>query len=203
MNLERLYVEALDLSERGRAAEAEVLFRTLAARGDVDAMRGLGDLLTNEEGARRREGLAWYRRATGLGDGRAAWNCAMSWRLRGDRRRYLRWVETSARLGYANAAVVLAEINRRRAGGRTWPMFKTDLTWIDPEDIVDMLQAFLDGEVTAAEVRAWADGVACGDLLATPELRERRRLKPILEELATGGLQNTRARELLFALNPD
>lgn len=82
-------------------------------------------------------------------------------------------------------------------------MFMTDLTWIDPEDIADMLRAFLDGEVTAAEVRAWADGVACGDLLSTPGLHERRRLKPILEELAAAEVVAVRARELIFVLNPD
>lgn len=203
MSEESLYFEGLELSEAGRGAEAEALFRRLAAKGDVDAMRCLGDLLTDEEGPRRREGLSWYRRAVRLGDATAAWNCAMSWRLAGDRRRYLHWVETAARLGATEAPVVLAEINRRRAAGRPWPMFKTDLTWIDPEDIAEMLQAFLDGGVTAAEVADWADGVACGELLATPELRERRRLKPILEELAKGEVTTARARELLFALNPD
>lgn len=203
MSDEDLYAEALELSETGRTAEAEAIFRTLAGKCEVASMRCLGDLLTGEEGPRRREGFAWYRRAVRLGDGMAAWNCAMTWRLAGDRRRYLHWVETAARLGYAQAATVLSEINRRRAAGRPWPMFKTDLTWVDPEDIAEMLQAFLDGGITAAEVADWADGVACGELLATPELRERRRLKPILEELAKGEVRAARARELIFALNPD
>ena len=197
------WLEGQALAEAGRTREAEDILRQEAAIGRVDAMRCLGDLLTEDDGPRRREGLAWYRRAAGLGDGSAAWNCAMAWRLSGDRRRYLRWVGVAAGLGEADAAIVLAEIARRRAAGRRWPMFKDMLTWIDPEDIAEMLQACLDGEITAAEVRLWADGVACGELLSTPKLRERRRLKPILEELAAGPVALVRARELLFALNPD
>ncbi len=197
------WVEAWALEDAGRREEAETIFREQAEAGHLSSMGALANLLTEDEGPRRLEGLAWYRRAARLGDGSAAWNCAMTWRMSDNRRRYHHWIARAAKLGYEEAAIVLAEIGRRRLAGRRWPMFKTTLSWIDPEDIADMLQAFLNEAVTAAEVRAWADGVACGELLATPELRERRRLKPILDELATGEITPARARELIFVADAE
>jgi hypothetical protein len=187
--------------EAGRADEAIFHFREAAQRGDVACQTNLGTQLTNPNrgGADWAEGMRWYRRAARAGDPMAAWNLAMSYRLRGNRRRYLTWVRAAAALGDEEAGEVLAEIERRRAAGQAWPMYMSLLQ--DTDTVIDILRRFRQGEMTAAAARTWAGPVAGGEAALELQRDPGGLLQAVLDEMAAKPLTRQRALELIHKLS--
>ncbi|MDQ0465516.1 TPR repeat protein [Caulobacter ginsengisoli] len=197
----RLWHQACALDDEGREDEAIVLHRQAAAMGEILAQLSLAYLLTERDGAEWAEGVRWYRRVTWAGDPQGAWNLAMVYRIAKNRRRYLHWLRRAAAMGEEEAVVILAEIDRRRALGQTWPMFISE--YLDADNAIGVLSDYREGETTAASVAVWAGRAARGEIALRTEDDTRRRLASVLAELADPARELTRQRalELIYKLS--
>lgn len=104
---ERLYEAAILTREQGGGARGfwQPLMRSLALRGHSDAMIEIADLLTETGTIVPLEAFALYYRAYKAGDGRAAYNLAISYFNLNDLTRYRYWLKRASNLGFEDAAL--------------------------------------------------------------------------------------------------
>ncbi|MBC6981438.1 hypothetical protein [Caulobacter sp. 17J80-11] len=195
---ERLFGEGTQAESDGREDEAMGLIRRAALMGEVSAWIYLGCLLTDRGGRDYAGGMRWLKRAAWRGEAMAAWNLAMQYRIDERPAPYLRWMRVAARLGWADAPVVLAEIDRRRAAGQPWAMLKQG--HVDALDLEWELEDVRDGKASAAKAAEWAEGVIHRRWAAGVAPADRERLLPVLWEMAAPGLTPQRAAELIYKL---
>jgi hypothetical protein len=88
--------------ERGHLDEAEKLFRSAIAMGEVEAMDGLATMLDDIPG-RKREAVLLYKRSVASGKAMSAWNLAMHYIPLGQPKRYRYWMLKAAAMGYEDA----------------------------------------------------------------------------------------------------
>ncbi|MDB5432276.1 MAG: hypothetical protein JWP35_3392 [Caulobacter sp.] len=200
---EKLWAAGCELREAGDTEGAIPLFRDAAGLGDVSAQDALGSLLTDAsrpeaKPADHAEGLRWYYRAVRAGSHTAAWNLAMTHRMRGNRRGYFRWVRRAVSLGDVDAARFLRVIEAIRSRGHRAPMLYLDD--VDEFDVRWVLWDFVEGVKSREEVRAWAVQLLRGQIAIG--LLQSRRVAEAVEELADPArrLTKRRARELLAKL---
>ncbi len=200
---EKLWAAGCELREAGDTEGAIPLFRDAAVLGDESAQDALGSLLTDAsrpeaKPADHAEGLRWYYRAVRAGSYTAAWNLAMTHRMRGNRRGYFRWVRRAASLGDLDAARFLRVIEAIRARGHRAPMLY--LSDVDEFNVRWELWDFIEGVKSREEVRAWAVRLLRGEIAIGP--LQSRRVAEAVEEIADPArrLIKRRARELLAKL---
>jgi hypothetical protein len=195
---ERAYEAAWRCDKKGDDDGAIVLFRQASRLGHGGAQVMLAYMLASRGPAEQAEGLRWSYRAVRGGESTAAWNLAMEYRLRGNRRRYFHWLRVAARMGDEDARRFLRVIDAIRSRGERAPMLFLDA--VDEDSVDGMLRDFLAGKVTREEVVTWAGLIARGEAALGP--CQSRRVAEAIEELADGSrrLTKKRATELIFKL---
>lgn len=101
---DKFYRLGYDLHERGEHKEAIEALEVSAELGSTDAMAFLGAiyddaLVPPKEGAAR----YWLKRGADAGNPECAWNLAMHYSQRGNRRRYEHWLNVSEKIGCEDA----------------------------------------------------------------------------------------------------
>jgi Flp pilus assembly protein TadD len=94
--------------DRGHLGEAERLFKSAAAMGNVDSMNSLATLI--DDLGRSVEARIWYKRAVVKGHAMAAWNLAMHYVPLGQKRWYRHWLLKAAAMGDEDAAIEAAKL---------------------------------------------------------------------------------------------
>jgi hypothetical protein len=106
---ESVYERAIYAYEAGRLDEAEKLFRSAMALGEICAIDALATML-DDIPARRREAVTLYKRAVALGYATSAWNLAMHYIPLQQQRRYRHWMLKAAEMGCEDAIREAAKI---------------------------------------------------------------------------------------------
>ncbi len=96
--------QAFDLWEQGRLDAAVPLYETSARMGHSAAQIHLGTLMDDHlEPRRPLKAIYWYVRAYRNDEPSAAWNLAMHYVPRGNRRWFRFWIKKAAEAGHDNA----------------------------------------------------------------------------------------------------
>jgi Flp pilus assembly protein TadD len=106
-----LYGKAHDAWDAGHLDTAVDTFRRLARMGETDAMNCLATLLDDHLQPRKpQEAIYWYMRCVRAEDNLAAWNLAMHYVPRGNKRWYDFWMAKAEKMGHEKAAIEMDKI---------------------------------------------------------------------------------------------
>jgi len=126
--------EAFELWEKGRVDEALPLYETSARMGHVAARIHLGTLLDDHVRPSQPLGaIYWYMRAYRSGDATAAWNLAMHYVPRGNRRWFRFWIEKAAAMQHEDAVAELAKLRKVPGYITVLPFIEQDNEPQDPD----------------------------------------------------------------------
>ena len=104
------YNKGYDLQEVGDIDGAILGYKAAADLGATDAMSRLGTIYDDIKlPSEPKPAIYWYKRGVKAGDSDCAWNLAMHYAGRGNKRWYLHWLRVADRMGNPNAKSELRE----------------------------------------------------------------------------------------------
>ncbi len=137
----RLFSEAWELLDGGKARAGFRLLMRAAELGDIESQQGVGYCLDVGLGVRRseRDALYWYRRAARAGDACAACNIGILYKDKGSRRLAMRWFQKSVELGLDDTLLEIARLQLESPRTRAEAIL-TLRRLLRVEDIVDQVR---------------------------------------------------------------